>query len=1261
MNNKLLLSLFLAAAPAAMVAQQQKTGYVDWGIKGTDFPAAFAKWEKGQKWSTDDNFFISRVKPKTRFRNTATQVNPLLTEDVDKKLIYWVPVNNEYFNALPDGQFDSDVFPMWSYVTHYGNWSTTLMRMPGNFADAAHRNGVPVSVVASVPWGNISEKWQTALQKLVDVGAEKMADFMTYYGIDGIGYNSEFATRTSIPMDLAAYHADIRHRLVDTGRNPITEFIWYDGTNEQGNITFDNGLGTHNDDLWGYGDDIKTALFFNYNWNKKSLLNKSVMRAEDVGRTPLDLYVGINMQGREPKSGDIWPLLKDYPLSIGLWGAHSENMIYESRAERGSSADVHMRTFMLRLERWFTGGSRNPANTPDFSNSLKYSSEHTDFMGMSKMMSARSSLKWDLSEEPFISYFNLGNGKFFNFKGERCHDSEWYNIGMQDYMPTWMWWFSSRFLSGNAADVPADGLDAEFVWDDAWMGGSLVKVAGSSSDEYLHLFKTEFPLQAGDEITVRYKVLAGNADIALALSAKGSEQTVADEAGLSVLKSSDALVPGNWIEKKFIVGQDAPALSNKELAMVALHFRNASGLDMRLGEFSIVRPGATSARPAQPQIESGALLSSRHGAADGKIIFNMPNDKPVGEVCYNTDVNTSLFKLYACQEGEEPVLMGMTSSWAGMLFNIPVNPKGSNKIIFGVSALSLDMTAESEIAWGEWYDLDAAYQITDDVNVNKTVFKPGEAIEIAYNDARHPASTWILSDDEGNEVARSENSLSLSIPDGIEKLGNYTLRIDGLVHNEDGTTASDKRTWPAIVQVSHSDKGAVPQISSFTVNGSSDAVELTSAGDVDVEYTTLPGNAKLSRGLKVGKYGVGLRYRDTETTGNKSFSVSFWFKPDDYKGKSLQLFSVRDKQDKWSNNNWGWFWHILNEDGTTSEFAIRMNNNSVKFDLENCYITPGVWHHFAYVFDVNSDKQVRPSFYLDGKKVDFKSFTRNDQTYKIDDEVPYFGTLYDWRENNVVAIGGYTHKIGSVRGNVDNFAFFNNALSDEEVKATMGDFDSNVPASLVGYFDFEQNANSDLSFFSSGNDKIQFRGGNIDYVDDEIEGSGTLKWVEPQYCAGSPFLGGNAHDLNTNVEIEAPGALVGATEGNAEAGKTKVTFAESGSADRFVKLKVSNEYGSDVRVIPVKIGEGKVETVNEESSVDVYPNPFTDRLVIEAPEAGNFRVVLAGLDGALLTANDFKAQSGDKMIIYPEVNKGFYLLMLYKDGKLVSSNKVIRK
>ncbi|MDE5772864.1 MAG: T9SS type A sorting domain-containing protein [Muribaculaceae bacterium] len=1258
MKIRRIVPLVLASFSLTATSQQLKSNYIDWGTKGQDFPAALKTWEKGQKWSDDDNFFISRVKPKVRFRNAATQVNPDLTEANDKKLIFWVPVNNETNNALPDGVFDSEVFPMWSYVTHYGNWSAPLIRVPGNFADVAHKNGVPVSAVASVPYGNISNAWYRALTALTECGGEKVADFLEYYGVDGIGYNSEFAANKIFVTNLQKLHEEVISKLRTSGRNPIAEIIWYDGTNDNGSIMFDRGLkDNHNVENWGYGDNIRSSLFFNYNWNSGggTLLKQSVECAKKYGRSPLDLYCGINMQGKEPKTNtdNIWTLLKDYNLSIGLWGAHSENMFYESRMEKGPAPETRQRTYLRRMENWFTGSTRNPVNTLPVTNSLKIAADDENFFGMSKMMSARSALKWDLGKEPFISYFNLGNGRFFNYRGQRCHDSEWYNIGIQDYLPTWMWWFSTKFMGRNASDVAVGGLNAEFVWDDAWMGGSVLRINGTSSGEYLHLFKTEFPLETGDVVTVRYKIVNGAGATSLVMSAKGSEN---EETSSILMTASDE--NGKWIEKTFTIGKDFASMAGKSVAMIALNFKNADNLDMRLGEFSIVRPGDAGKCPDTPVIEKAEILSSRYDGADGKIIFNMPNDKS-DDICYNIDVNTSLFKLYAREEGKDPILMGMTTSWAGLMFSIPVEYASGKKLALGVSAMSLDMNAESDIAWSEFMTLDDTYEPSDKVVLSKQVIKPGESFSVGYADKSHETASWMIYDADGNLVGSQDGSCEMIVENGLELHGNYDLVVKGLEHRH-AQAVETERTFKAMIQITGTESGNIPEILTADINGDTDS---TIKLDKDTEsavinFTGKDGSAVLSRGVRVGEAGVGFRFAESKLEVNSPFTVSFWFKPDDFANKASHLFNIRDKEDKWAVNNWGWFWHTVNENGETDAFTMRMNSGgNVNYLFDETRIEPGVWHHFAYAFDFNDRGQLKMKFFLDGKEQKVTSWTRNDVAQS--GEVTYQRVPYTWRENNVVAVGGYLHKLGSVNGNIDNLMVWNSALDEAGVRSAMEDIkEESIPEGLVSFYDFERDYGTDLTFEGKG--KAPFRAGAHDYEATEIEGQGVLKWVKPEYCAGAPMLSGSAYDLKTSVSFYNPGGRVTNVKGNSDSGSAMLHFPGEGIYK--VGVKMTNEYGSDSRNFVVMVGnsENGVNQI-ELMKTDVYPNPFESYIDILSAEDGSYRISLSDMEGRRLLVNDFISMAGDTMRVYPEVGSGLYLLTVEKDGKLYSVARVIRK
>ena len=261
-------SLTLAAGLILSVmtsnAQHLREGYI---VPGNDtssekFQFALQNWQNNHHLSKDDNFYISRVKPHVRFRNAATQVRNLTAEN-DKKLIAWIPVGDPAFNALPNGIFDSEVFSMWSYVTHYGDWTASLGRIPAAFLDAAHKNGVGVSGVASIPNERLGGNWYSMIEAMGTADAELAAKFFRYYGINGMGYNSEFYDRDGLVYDLRDFHAALVKAAEKN--DPLFENFWYDGTGDDGMTHFDEGLGMHNEETFGDGEERRTSLFLNYN------------------------------------------------------------------------------------------------------------------------------------------------------------------------------------------------------------------------------------------------------------------------------------------------------------------------------------------------------------------------------------------------------------------------------------------------------------------------------------------------------------------------------------------------------------------------------------------------------------------------------------------------------------------------------------------------------------------------------------------------------------------------------------------------------------------------------------------------------------------------------------------------------------------------------------------------------------------------------------------------------------------------------------
>lgn len=1240
-----LLMLGCLVSPAILQAQSLKKEYIQWHKnEGDKLARSVEAWKNNGKVSDDDNFFISRVKPKARFRNQNTQVLKNLDDTNDKRLVAWVPFNNPETNALPDGIFDSEVFSLWSYVSHWGDWTAPLGRVPAALMDVAHKNGVGVSSAGTVPYGSLSDDWRSEFNLINATDAQKIADYLYYFGQDGLGYNSEWSEFNNITQKLRDKHIAV-NKIMES-RNPIFENMWYGLTTDRGRLSFANMLDQSFSKTFGDKDNKAFSLFLNYNWNSDLVLRTSVDYAKSMERDPLYLYAGVNMQGGEPRTNS-WPYLKNYPVSIGLWGAHSKNMFWESRNEKGSSEETMQRSYMLRTERYFTGGTRNPANTPAVTSAMKYNVDNTDWHGMSTWMTAKSTLSWNLTEEPFISYFNLGNGKFFNWMGERKNDNSWYNIGVQDYLPTWRWWFSTGLLT---KDVPATGLDAEFTWDDAYVGGSCVRVFGSNANEYLHLFKTQYALQAGDVITFKYKHLSGAGDVKLVLTAKDSETNPINENAFTLLTRDQAIDDEHWTTKTFTVGSE---LAGKDLALIALHFENTNNINMYLGECSIVRTAART--PETPTITSSKLLAFNKSGVDGKLIFDMANTKNPGEPCYNSDVHVSVFKLWAQQKGEaKPTLMGITTSWAGMFYSIPLNlSNSSTEVRLGVSAVSLDMKSESDIAWTN-YEQAPAYTYNDAVHCSKTIIKPNEEFKVGYVDPRHTAANWTLKNSDGQTVASSTGTTEFTV-NNLSAVGNYDLEVTGDVHNESGTT-TQTRTFKAFVQITGNETGALPQIQTLTANGSTSTINVQANEAVTMAYTGRPADGKLSRGINLKE--KGFVFKATEvglTSNNQEWTMSFWLKFNTLPSGSVQILDLRHQYTSWPQNNWGSIWSSYDPAGKTLSFTIReiksggspehTQNWSVEFE-------PGVWSHVTIAMEKGT-RGVKERLYINGKPATAKNWSYNGMRGNgfISD---YVNTSTWWDENNFMLGFGRAGQ-AAIDGVIDDVKFFSKQLNETEVASN---YRSNAKdaANMTAFWNFEQNADENNKFASVANGTT-VKGYRAELAAGAGEGQGSLTPVEPIYEAGSPFVAGEAFTVETKATWKTRKGSFTDMTGNDVAGSAKVTYPTGG--DYTVTLTLENSYGKDQRTFQV-IHIDATTGINETTTEEVKAYTVNDDILVECAQAGAYTFEVYSIDGMQVLKNNVNVATGNTVRLHL-ANSGVYILKVKKEGKTLRTVKLIRK
>ena len=984
-------------------------------------------------------------------------------------------------------------------------------------------------------------------------------------------------------------------------------------------------------------------MFFNYNWSAAYLLDNSVKYAKSINRDPLYLYAGVNMQGGEPKNGINWTLLKDYPISIGLWGAHTQNMFWESRGEKGSTPDIKQRTYMLRTERWFTGGTRNPANNPAMKNSLQYNADNFDFPGMSSMMSARSTLSWDLAEEPFITYFNLGNGKFFNYDGERKNDRPWANVGVQDYLPTWRWWFASKLLGRTAADVPATGLDAEFVWDDAYMGGSTVRVHGSTPKEYLHLFKTKYALKTGDVITFRYKVKGGKADASLVFA---TEDNVNAEKAYPVLASTDEADEDKWVEKTITVGSD---LNGKTLALVALKMENAADLNLYLGEFSIVR-GSFDA-PAQPIDVKTTLLHAAKNGVDAKIIFNMPNTKGQGEPCYNTDVKTSLFKLWAKQEGKDPILMGVTTSWAGMFYSVPVDLKGQGKVKFGVSAVSLDMKKESAIAWGEDHEIFNRYEYSDEIKADKSVIKPNEAFTIAYVDPRHEAGNWKI-EQNGATVASSNNANEIKVENGLSQTGFYDLVLTGAVY-ENGARVNKEVRYANYIQITSEAVGAVPHINKLTANDSETSIEVVANSEVTMKYEGKKADGSGSRGIKTLEKPVGVKVSELGlTNNNQPWSLAFWVKFNSLSG-GTQIIDMRDPGTSWPQNNWGTFWSTYDPSTGVYELTLRAKNGGGSPEYKQRWkvdFIPGAWTHFTLAMDGNGTN-TKPMLYINGKEAKAHNWQIGDRSG--DGLCTERFANNGWWDANVLGISLGRHSTAAMNAVIDDVKFFNKYISAAEAAQTMTST-STTEGGLKAYWDFEADADASHYFTS----KV----GNAKLAHGELkvgtgEGVASLVPDAPTYDAGSAFVSGN-YQVKTTAEWTAKKATIVSQNGTDMAGTAKLKYAKAG--DYEVTLTLTNAHGSDTRTFQVIKVKADPTGINGTEAADMKVYAIDRDVLFDVETPGNYLVQVFSTNGQMVASKAVSVNGAESVRLHLGA-QGVYVVNVKKDGKTLRTVKFICK
>lgn len=1246
MRSRLVLFLLLSISTTiTMWGQRSPLHPLDIAEGSTDIYSILDNWQPGlpppNTNQFDDQFYISRVRPLERISDGDYQAEK--NADSKRKMCLWVPLDDPSvkWKALPRYSFEGDNFSMWSYIDIHGNWTAPWMRVSAGISDVAHKNGVKVGCVYSVPWAatvyaNSTNKHGKVFYRMFQKNSngtfkytEKLVKLMKYYGIDGLGCNSEFYTDANFMNTLIDFVKDCKTKAAEIDWN--FQLHWYDGTNDVGRISFDHGLGVHNDDLYGKNEPVTDMLFFNYNWDD-DILENSVKYAKSINRTSYDLYAGFDIQGRAFKNSH-WEALKNNPISIGFWGAHAQSLLHQSATDEGSSDVAIQYAYLLKQELTFSGGYRNPALTPAIrKNTTLANADLKTFHGLSTYLTAKSTLQ----HVPFVSRFNLGNGLFFNKDGKTAFNHKWYNLNMQDFLPTWRWWITDRNDEVTQESIKGF-IQTGFTFDDAWFGGSCLKFNGETDFSRVKLFKTKLDVQPNYTLSVTYKIAKKSDAKTKIFIAKQGQITTYSEIEIPTDKAV-----GKW-HTHTINLSELNVQANDVIAMIGVSFdATKADYELLIGEMAVRNPN-DKFNAVSPTITKTDILRGRYNAVDFKVFFKS-KDEADGVKTYNDEVDTWYFEIYFQQKDAQPQLITATTSWAGYVIDAPLVVGGPREGRIGVKAISPDGLQASPIVWSDY--LNIPYQPVDDIEIDKAVIKPNEQFTVRFKDVMHKPANWEIKNPLNGDVIASGTDIT-ELETTISEVGVYDVL----------TTLEGKETLTrGFIQITPEATGAVPEIHTFAAN----TQETYTQDVVTYSYTSRDGEGSVSRAIRIEDPNMFMVPAAAQV--GKTYSYAAWFKVFNYMHdkQGTNLINKNTINDKWPHNNWGDLWvtirpewkgdrlHTANEISFNTFGWQRHDSPNESMMSEGYNVPLNVWCHVVVTQDENNSQKM----YFNGKKVAQTNFAEssrreNSSDSRIDKSVAA----------NIFFGGGGVYKAG-FNGWIDEVQVWDKALTDDEVLAAMKGFDT-APTGLKAYYTFEDMV--DNTYF-----KNKGTGGDLPGKVVRVVNSGGEATATAFYQDVIPFSNNEIGypGISGTLEIKATPIwqLQGATlpsETNTK--EIEVVYETEGTYPAAMKLE--NGWGSDMvqhaDYIVVKVGAG----VDEHSSIglNLYPNPFVDEVNLQFVKDGNFNIDVININGQLLSSYKVKATNGELVKIRVNGVAGEYFINIKENGKLLKALKVLKK
>lgn len=459
-------------------------------------------------------------------------------------------------------------FTYWQYIDYFVMWGGSageglILTPNATWIDAGHRNGVKVMGTIFLPpaayggqlqWINDLVQQDASGNYIV---ADKLIQIANYYGFDGWFINQETAGgNAALGEKMIAFMKYFQQH-----KSPGQEIMWYDAMLPTGPVTWQRELNDANKRMFQDGADlVSQTMFLDFAWTATKLAN-SKTKAISLGRNPMDLWAGIDVQANGYNTNTNWsaifPTVANPNTSVGLyvpsWTFHS------------SPDKTNIPLFYQRESHFWQGATNNPCSPPT-----------SGWPGFAKYYNEKSVIQ----SFPFITRFNAGHGtNGFWIAGNNSSAKAWHNQSAQDILPTWRW---SKISTGTA-------LDVDFDFADAYEGGNSIKVSGNlntANTTIVKLYNTKLLVNnANAYLRLRYKkASAGASNMKVGLAFADAPQTF-------VYLNTDPATSG-WTTDSINLG----AYLNRTISTIALQFEgNDANYTINIGELAVFNQSATSA------------------------------------------------------------------------------------------------------------------------------------------------------------------------------------------------------------------------------------------------------------------------------------------------------------------------------------------------------------------------------------------------------------------------------------------------------------------------------------------------------------------------------------------------------------------------------------------------------------------------------------------------------------------------------------------